>query len=344
MKARNRLNRKMSLAFVLVLEAGKLERQAELLVESIRRFAGLDKDSSIWAIQPRGGKLPSQRTLDVLMKFDVNFMRANLNVISSRATEPDLKRYGFLNKAYAAAFVESFLVGQVETLVLSDTDTLVLHPPEELVLSDHEAVAIRPVDRTNVGSPADQPVDAYWSKLYEVCGVDPRQVWNVETTTDLNNIRAYFNGGCVAAKPERRLFSLWKENLERFIQYEFDPAVCSREKQRFHIDQTTLAATLLANTSRGEVRLLSKGYNYPLHKQSQLPEKYRAASLAEIVSVHYHNLFHYSKWWDTIEVPEPYRSWLNEHLPLPSPKSRHQAVKRIYKGVTKLIRWVKASN
>ena len=44
---------KHPLGFVLVVEAGALEKKALLLLESIREFAGPFRRCPIWAVQPR---------------------------------------------------------------------------------------------------------------------------------------------------------------------------------------------------------------------------------------------------------------------------------------------------
>jgi hypothetical protein len=296
------------LTFVLVAEAGDLERKAALLVDSIRTFAGPLRDCPVWVVQPRPGKGLSQEVLDRFARHDVVFVSANLN--------RTWRDYGLANKVHAAAFVESLVAGKTGALALVDSDMLFLRPPEQLLLDGPEAVAARPVDGVGVGLPSGKPVDDYWRLHFDTCGVDESRLWDLETTVDRHPVRAYFNSGLVSVRPSRGVFQRWRDNLERLAQDERVGRIPPDSPGSFFLEQASLAATVLANVPCAEVKLLDWRYNYPLRRHASLPRETRASFLDELVAVHYHKWFYNLAWTKVIPVREPVRSWLMGRLPL----------------------------
>ena len=297
--------------FVLVIEAGDLEIKSVLLIKSIRKFGGEFSDCPIWAVQPRLGRNLSEQTLNALFDNDVIFIKANLN-------RRVWKDYPLANKPYAAAFIESIVFNNVDTLVFLDSDIIFCQFPKQLLLNENEIVAIRAVDEKGVGLSMDELIDKYWEIIYDTCNVDISQIWSVKPTLNECFIRAYFNGGLVSVKPNRRIFQKWKENLEKLSMIEkIDGFSLLKEKFLF-LEQSVLAATILANTSRSEVRLFNKDYNYPLNFHNVLTEKYQKKILNEIKIIHYHSVFYNLDWKNDIKIEEPLLSWLLNRLPLPN--------------------------
>lgn len=302
------------LAYMLIAEAGDLERKALLLVESIRAFGGRYREAPVWVVQPRAGGRLSARTSTRLAGLGAVFLRAELNTT--------WRDYPLANKPYAAALVEELLEGSIDTLALLDSDTLVLRSPDELVLRPGETVAVRPVDEMLVGAPATEPAGAFWEMLYDTCGVASEAAWTVTTTVDRQAIRAYFNSGLVAVRPGAGLFRRWRDNVERLAARRHDGAFLRTPQERWFLEQACFAATVLATTPRSAVRLLGVAYNYPLHKQSVLPDDARLDRLDQIAVLHYHRAFHGLSWMRGIEVGSPYAAWLRERLPLPGVRAR----------------------
>jgi len=306
---------KEPIAFLLVVEAGLLERQAVLLAESIRRFGGSCSGCRIWATQPRHGKSVSPATLESLAELEVTFLRANLNAKANQNTKCNHRLLGFLNKTYTAAFFEEILEHQVQSLVFLDSDTLVLREPRELHLDDTSAVAVRPVDTRNVGCPAGRPLNTFWTKMFAASGTSDKDIWNVVTTTDRKRVKAYFNAGLVAVRPERQIFRRWRATVEAFWPHVFDRRVCSTRAHVSLAEQCALSATILGCVDRKQVRILSGAYNYPLHKQKRLRGGQRKDSLADISILHYHSAFNSDAWREGIMVSPEYERFLARHLP-----------------------------
>lgn len=297
------------LAFVTVLERGDLEHKVLLLLESVRRFGGPFRNAPFWIVQPRPGRLVRSRTLKALCANDAIFVRADLN----RAWI----EYDFANKPYAAAFVESLLSGRVGTLVYLDSDMLLLGPLDGLVLNGREVAALRPVDKANVGSLSDEPTTPFWRFLYAVCGVSEEDVWHVTSCVDRQSVRAYYSAGLVAVRPEAGIIAKWRDNLERLAAAPGLDEAAASPLERWFLEQASLSATLLAETTRDCVRHLGLRYGYPLHKHKSLPMDRRIAQLEDAVALHYHHEFHARDWRRHVPVGEDVEHWLEERLPLP---------------------------
>lgn len=313
------------IAFVLVVESGTLESKSALLVDSIRSFTGEFCDAPIWVIQPRRGDPISPKTMRFFIDQNVTYVSSNLN--------NKWKHYGVANKVYAAAFSESVLEDKVDTLVLLDSDTIFLQTPKDLLLKDGEAIGLRPVDKINVGLPLEAPLNDYWKVFYELYNVSPDKFWSVNTTADQKVIKAYFNSGLVAVKPSLGLFQAWKNGLEKIYSNPLITGLDQKSKEFFHLDQASLAALILGNLSRDQVKLLDHKYNYPLHLhcEGELPSFSTVSQLDESVLVHYHNLFYDLNWLEKISVNPKVKHWLLKRLPLndASRKSKHSLLKSL---------------
>jgi hypothetical protein len=70
-------------------------------------------------------------------------------------------------------------------------------------------------------------------------------------------------------------------------------------------------STLVAKLLPWErVRLLPPEYNYPLNLLQEIPPERRATTLNRLVNAVYEDAFP----WGEIEIEEPLRSWLREHM------------------------------
>jgi hypothetical protein len=288
------------LAFVICVEHGRLENEAVLFVESVRRWGGGAAEAPIYAFAPRPGYRPGPATLARLVELGATIVDEPL-----AGLHEDLPTF---NKVFASAWAEREF--DHETLVFSDTDAVLVNEPSELLEGDWLA-AVRPVDRRIAGSRGKGKNEPYWRKMYEALGVSAEPF--VETTVGRMRIRAYWNTGLVAVKREAGLFAAWQRALETL--YEED-LVYWRMPQ--FMDQLSWAGTIASIHDR--VRILSDAYNYPLRQRGGLPDRIRDMDLAQIVHLHYRLWFHLPDPLGAV-VPEfdptsePY-AWLDERLPI----------------------------
>jgi hypothetical protein len=157
-----------SIEFALVAESGVLERQAIILCESIRKFAGKYADSPITVISPRSDRRPSVETLARLSTLGVRFLPLDFASI-----EPE---YGTTFRMYAAAELER--QSTARKILFMDSDLLFAGEPDLDLLE--MATYARPVDVKGMCTEGNKDQnDVYWRKLCEVCGVDYDQLRSV---------------------------------------------------------------------------------------------------------------------------------------------------------------------
>ncbi|MEO0924337.1 MAG: hypothetical protein AAFY63_00535 [Cyanobacteria bacterium J06643_13] len=267
----------MPIVFVMCTEAGGLEQESLLMVESIRRFAGKMKDTPIYSYQVREHTDVSSATRERLKALGVVHQKVVLN------TEyPD---YPLANKPLLGAYVEANL--DAEIIVFLDSDLVFFSEPKEFWLPDGCDLGIRPEHEKMIGSEGEADAnDSYWQHLYRLAGVTEPQY--VTTTVDRRKIKAFWNSGVVAVKRSAGVFTAWLETFSKLVE----PGI-SVNKANFYYEQSSLSATICAQDIK--IWNFSPGYNYPIHSHNNLIETERKHSFKEIVCIHDH--FYRSREW-----------------------------------------------
>ena len=261
----------LPIAFVMCTEAGGLERESLLMVESVRRFAGAMKNTPIYSYQVREGKDVSEPTLAKLESLGVKHQKIVLNT-----QYPD---YPLANKPLLGAYVEANL--DAEIIVFLDSDLVFFGEPREFYLPEAYDIGIRPEHEKMIGSTgADDPNDDYWQHLYSLAGVEQSDLY-VTTTVDRYKIRAFWNSGVVAVRRKAGIFTAWHKTFEKLVE----PGITINQAN-FYYEQSSLSATITA--LKPKVWHFSPGYNYPIHAHNNLITSERKNSLTEIVCVHDH--------------------------------------------------------
>jgi hypothetical protein len=288
------------LAFLICVESGRLESEALLLVESLRRWGGAWAEAPVYAFAPRPGSEPERRTVDALAAMGTTYV-----------DEPLVARFAEMptfNKVAVSAWAEREL--DHETLVFTDTDSVFLGEPAELAAGDWVA-AMRPVDRRIAGSKGKGKGEPFWRKMYAELGVSNEPY--VRTVVGGMRIRAYWNSGLIAAKRSAGLFAAWEGALARL----HDAGIVQKRWPHF-MDQLSWAGVTADVNDR--VKVLPDGYNYPLRQRLALAGGADELDLPELVHLHYRLWLHLPGALSKVVPPfdptgDRYR-WLDERLPL----------------------------
>lgn len=292
----------MDVAFLICVERGRLESEALLLVESLRRFGGALARAPVYAFAPRPANRPEPDTVERLAALEATYVAEDL--VERFESTPTF------NKIPVCAWAEREL--DHETLVFTDTDTVFLGEPAELDLATGDWIAAaRPVDRRISGSKGKGKNEPYWRRMYEALGV--RSEPFVETAVGGMRIRAYWNSGLLAARRSAGLFGSWERALERL----YDLDLVYHRRPHF-MDQLSFAAVTADVHDR--MRILSHPYNYPLRHRPALAPEARDLDLDRIVHLHYRLWLHLPDALETVQPPfdpgsERYR-WLADRIPL----------------------------
>ena len=266
------------LAFIICTEPGRLEKQSLILAQSIRKFAGKLKNTPIYSFHPRKGTPIAPETIAGFKSLDVNHQQIPLNI--------DYHDYYLANKPLVCAYAEQAI--DAEILVFLDSDKCFFAEPTEFLLPDEYNIGLRVEYGRGIGSTGTADVqDEYWQQLYRASGVKNERF--VCTPIGRKTIRAYWNSGMVAVRPNAGIFNAWKDNFERVMQLQIVP-----KQGNYMIEQSTLSATICAMDE--SVFTFSSNYSYPLPLHNRLSSEFRLDSFDKLVSIHYFNMFYYRNW------------------------------------------------
>jgi hypothetical protein len=292
------------ICFLILFRTEAGERMARVVIESLRTFGGTLRDSPVWAFL-----LEPERVLHALPGLE-GIHRFPL------VLEESCPPYPFVEKVYACARAEEMAGADFNSLVWLSLDCLIVNPPLLFDLDPAPGylpadAAFRPVHHRNVGSLADGPLDNYWQGIYQALDVGDMP-HTVESFTDQQRIRPYFNTHCFAFNPAVGLSQSWWEYFKAMVTDEaFQAGPCRDEPHRIFLHQAILSALVATRLSWERVRLLPPEYNYPLNLLNEMPPDQRAPVLNSLVNAVYEDAFP----WNEIAIQEPLRSWLVERIP-----------------------------
>lgn len=292
--------------FFTLVGSPQQERNARLLVGSLRAFGGRLGGCPVWVLSPSDYD-PDPATwrgqAEVrLLPLDVAFDAG----------------YWFSAKVHACAQAEAYAVTgggpEVRSLVWLAPENLIVQPPVLFDLGSSRdapyAAAFRTVHHRNIGSPARQPLDAFWSAVYQWAGLDEAP-YAIRSYVDDCEIRPYWNTHCFAVDPARGLLRTWREGFQALVaDAAFQAGPCRDEWHQVFLHQAVLSALVTAELAQDEIRALPPEYSYPLHMHAQVPPAHRASALNDLVCAVYEDVLPL----EDIAVHEPLRPWLEEKL------------------------------
>jgi glyoxylase-like metal-dependent hydrolase (beta-lactamase superfamily II) len=293
------------------------ERDAELLVTSIRRFGGEYANVPIFVTVEDLGATPCR---------GLQALGATVLALEGDAAG---RRYLFGQKVYAAAQVERLVETTAHTLVWFDPETIVLGPPADLDLGGTRAAALRPVYLTNkVALTPDQPADAFWKPILDLTGLTVESLPVVDSVVHREKMRAYFNCGIIAYRPSVGICREWARLFTLLVNDSaFQKAACGDAPHRIFLHQAVVSAVIVARTKPSDWRWLPEKCGYPLNLHDQMPQERKAARLNDLTCAVVEDV------WDSrpdlqayIRVDEPLASWLDEQL-----TARLRVVDRLYR-------------
>lgn len=274
--------------FLICVEGNRLEPQALLLCESIRRFGGSYRAAPIVAVSPRPHLAPRPAARDALADLGVTLVVEALNTTGST--------YGTINRVVAGAWAET----QVTTpyLAVLDTDTVFVAAP---TFARHDAGA-RPVDVKGIASagPGD-PLEGYWTAICAFGGLTPDDLPMVRATVDGATVRAAYNGGFTVVRRDRGMLAATAEvffvAFTRGLRPRMAPAADERAstgmvpvdaRPWWGSSQAALSAGIWSRTR--DVVVYDRAYNIPAHSLADRAVAARLAPMTSPVLLHYHYL------------------------------------------------------
>jgi hypothetical protein len=295
----------LKLVFVMLVTSPADEKQANILIQSIREFGGRYADSPVYIFVSDPVNAPC-----------ISVAASNVTLIPLEISDT-LTVYPFLSKVLACARAEELLKGKAENIVWMDIDGLVLNEPGEFCLGNYKKIAIRPVNLSNnVGLPVDEPINSYWQKIYDYTGLRAGKVPVIETLVDTQKVRLYLNCAVFSLRPDQGILIEWEKLFLMLVNdSEYQDKACTTFNQKLFLHQAVLSAVISSKVKENEIQWFSQKAGYPMHHHNQLKGSKQVMQLNDLESVIYERV------WDSpdgifriIQTNEPLKSWLiNEY-------------------------------
>jgi hypothetical protein len=252
------------------IEAGPLEKQVCLLVESLRTFGGsVLRNAPFVAVVPRFGASLSPSTRSDLKRFGVEICHA--------PRKDDMNWFAYLNKTWALKVVAERHQG---TIIWLDGDVLALGEPTELFIDHSEFQFAACCSDKNIGTAKDNDEFApYFMACCAALGINYESLPYIVTKTENIPIRFYWNSGIFAFHRDTGL----AETYDEFTRILVRKRIGSQSCNLFMTDQIALGLAV----HYLKLRYLELSLSHNFHIQPSDIDKISSQCL-DIRLLHYH--------------------------------------------------------
>jgi hypothetical protein len=292
----------MTIFFATLAIASDWEKEAVLLIESLRTFGGKYANNPAAIFSLRDNPL-AKKTLKKLEVFEAENVEFEM--------DPASRNFPLAMVVHGAAAAERHLQSSSDILVWLLPDTIILNEPTTFLLPKDRKLGYRPVHHQNIGSSYNQPLDSFWQRVYQHCFVPQEHVFRMETCYR-ETVRPYFNAGILVTRPEDGLMSDWLEAFQGSFQHPDFVPFFEQRKYAIFMHQAILAGVVLKKYIPSQLESMPESYNYPLHMHANYPEPGRAKSLNQLVTVRYERLPLLKGFINKIQVDPPLQEWFKE--------------------------------
>lgn len=258
-------------AFMFRVATPAQEKEAGLLLDSIRDFGGPFRSAPFYAVLVN----PAQASGSTLTNRGARLVESDMDTKH--------RSFPFADKVYACAQIETLVEKEADWLVYFDTEAVVLNPPLSLFGPSGAGVLIRPVHYQNVGVLTNRPLDPFWQTIYAEAGATTNLSCPVQSFVDGQHLRPYFNCAFMVCRPQRGLLRAWRECFARLLN---NPALRSKVAfdgpHQTYLHQATLSAVIIAGLAPEEIHILPPTYGYPMSVQSSIPSSRRLTDLNQL--------------------------------------------------------------
>ncbi len=278
-----------------------------LLAESIRSFGGALANHPIWFCMPDTGKPLSNHANRRLKELDVRIIPFSF--------DNTLNDIFFVKQLTGLEIMENFSENETESLVWMDANTLLLNEPVELVLPQGKTFGYRPVHHLLLGSRFDEPMDTFWTQIYQDCQVPVERVFPMQPVVEDLHMRPYFNAGFLVIRPERQLIHCWKEVFTRLYRSPIYSTFYQRDRRySIFMHQAVLAGVTLNLLDLWELLELPPTYNYPIHLYEYDRSSKRPSSLDELTTIRHEGFYNDPNWREKMNANDELKEWLEKKL------------------------------
>lgn len=278
------------------------------LTESLRAFGGSVAEAPVWVVALENVRITEIQRSDL----------ERLGITLLRADPPDSLAWLFYaDKPYAAAVAEKAAEGQADVLVWLDNDAVFLQEPLELNLPDSICLAWRPVMHNRSGTLYDAPPNSFWARIYEKLSLTDEMLFPMFTPADQQKIRAYFNCGLIAVRPERGILRRWAQDFETLGHDSTLAAMCRADQvMRIFLHQTALTGSILHLVRQSEMIPITDAYNFPLLFQKVYGglNEYNDLNGIVMIRIDFDPTLVSPDWPQLLKGPADRIDWLKKHI------------------------------
>jgi hypothetical protein len=137
------------------------------------------------------------------------------------------------------------------------------------------------------------------------------------TPADRQQIRAYFNAGLLAVRPELGVLRGWGESFTKLCQDSVLVEMCREDvEKRIFLHQTALVGAVCHRLSQSQMVELPDRYNYPIFFKRQFGAVEEFDDLSDVVTLRYDLYFRDPDpdWADNLRGPADKIGWLRDRL------------------------------
>lgn len=279
------------------------------MVESLRTFGGKFKDAPVWIY-----------TTDELLASESEALAelASLNIEFRISQAPQDATWFFLaKKVFAAAQAEADAQGKATILARLDNDTIFTQEPDEFIFTTGKKLGYRPVFHRNINPLYSEPLDKYWTRAYQIMGIQESTVFPMVTPADGDTIRPYFQAGCLVVRPEREILRKWAEMFTVLYQDSLIKKLSEQDqRKRIFTFQVALTGAVLNNLDLNEIMKFSDSVNYPIFFREMFGAKRDFHDITNAVTVRYEHFFvdPPADWDKQLAGPADRIAWIKQHF------------------------------
>ncbi|MBD3404788.1 MAG: hypothetical protein GF411_01475 [Candidatus Lokiarchaeota archaeon] len=291
----------------IILPNASAENDAVLLAKSVRKNGGSFSRFPIKMFQPVSDKEVSSKVQKLLKNLDVE-------IIQFKIKRDELK-FPFMTEAIAMAEAEKYGLKNSEQILWLAKNTVIIKEPIELLLKENEQLRYKPVHHLLIGSRYSENKDSFWDLVYQVCGVEKNKIFSMKTHIDNEEIRPYFNAGCLVTKPEAELFQKYLDIFQSvYLQDSFKKFYQKNKLFMIFIHQAILSGTIIANFQKDRMVELPHVYNYPVHLFNEDRTKSRPRILDDVVTFRHEGFYQKDDWMKKMPASSRLKKWLGDNL------------------------------
>jgi hypothetical protein len=281
---------------------------AVVLAESLRTFGRGLSDVPIRIYLPEHLHAAAAACHDRLTELAVGVDEVQIPAVASQ--------YILGAKPFAAARAEADAEDEFDLLAILAPNTIVLAEPDELLLTRSVTLGFSPVHHQNIGSPYDEPADAFWSRLYRVLEVPEQRIFPIVSLADRATLRFYFNAGSFVVRPEAGLLRAWADSFTELANDQAVADMCREGTLNVFLHQAALAGAAVTLLTREATLQLPNTYSYPLFFERFFGGDTVFDSLQGVVTMRYEFRLEDlpADWESQVQAPDGVIPWIKEHL------------------------------